>query len=168
MRKNNIRRARVLTLLTGLCLSAISQQAIAVSDIIFSGELIESAPCVVNNGAIIVVDFGNEMMTTRIDGTEYKKQIEYTLDCSKATSSYQKIRISTTSTSTFDANSIATGKTGLGIAIYNGTTRYTLGNWINFTDPALPKLYAVPVKDSGVTLTGGAFDVLASLVVAYQ
>lgn len=138
------------------------------AEVTFHGTLIEAPPCVVNDGNPVVVDFGNEVMTTRIDGSEYRKRIAFTLDCSEALSGKQQLRITAGALTGFDPQALAGDQPGFGIALYEGTQRYTPGTWLPFTDPALPELYAVPVKQDGTTLTGGAFNILASLVVDYQ
>ncbi|WP_233429642.1 fimbrial protein [Enterobacter asburiae] len=140
----------------------------AQAEVTFHGELVEAPPCIVNGGEPVVVDFGSEVMTTRIDGTEYKKRIAFTLDCREAVSPGQQLRITGGTAAAFDPQAIAGEQPGFGIALYEGSHRYTPGDWLPFTDPAVPELYAVPVKQDGVTLSGGAFSILASLVVAYN
>jgi len=39
---------------------------------------------------------------------------------------------------------------------------------VRFTHPNFPVVQAVPVKRAGSTLTGGAFNAAATLVVEYQ
>lgn len=153
-----------LLLAAGLSITGSVQADATVN---FSGTLIEAPPCVVNNDEVITVNFGNEVMTTRIDGSQYRMPITFDLDCSMAVSSNQKVRISGT-TASFDSTALAGGQTGLGIALYNGSNRLNVGTWVNFTDPNVPQLYAAPIKQSGVTLSGGPFRVMASLVVEYQ
>ncbi|WP_058912150.1 fimbrial protein [Entomohabitans teleogrylli] len=153
-----------LLLTTGLSMAG---SALADATVNFSGILIEAPPCVVNEDKVITVNFGDEVMTTRVDGTQYRKPITFDLDCSMAASSNQKVRISGTVAS-FDGTALAGGKTGLGIALYNGNNRLNVGDWVNFTNPNVPQLYAVPIKQSGATLSGGPFRVMASLVVEYQ
>jgi type 1 fimbria pilin len=140
----------------------------AQAEVTFHGELVEAPPCIVNGGEPVVVDFGNEVMTTRIDGTEYKKLIAFTLDCRESVSQKQQLRITGGTAAAFDPQALAGEQPGFGIALYEGTHRYTPGDWLPFTAPAVPELYAVPVKQDGVTLSGGAFSILASLVVAYN
>lgn len=156
----------VLALLTMLTASA-AQAEIATY---FHGYLLESPPCVVNGGEQIVVDFGEEVMTTRVDGQQYRERIDFTLDCSAAISSKQKVRISgSTTTEGFDGTVLSTPKAGLGLALWHDEVRYAPGEWLAFdADETLPVLYAVPVKATGATLSGGSFSVLASLVVDYQ
>lgn len=146
----------------------ISHQACADTDITFHGTLLASPPCVVNGGDNVVVDFGDDMMTTRIDGTKYRQKIALTLDCSEAIALEQKIRISGASVGTPGGEVLSTPLGGLGLALYQGEARYTPGKWIAFTAPDVPELYVVPVRLSGAEPAGGAFSVLASLVVDYQ
>lgn len=138
------------------------------AEVTFHGTLIEAPPCVVNDGKPVVVDFGNEVMTTRIDGTEYRKRIDFTLDCSASAPGMQQLRISGGPLTGFDPQALAGDQPGFGVALYEGSQRYVPGTWMPLTDPGIPELYAVPVKQDGVTLNGGAFSILASLVVAYQ
>lgn len=158
-----------LTLAATIMLAwGISNRAAADADITFHGTLLEAPPCVVNGGDNVVVDFGDEMMTNRIDGTLYRQRIAFPLDCSKAIASEQRVRISGASVSTPDGEVLSTPLSGLGLALYQGKSRYTLGKWIAFTDPDVPELYVVPVRLNGADPAGGAFSVLASLVVDYQ
>ncbi|PNF13480.1 exotoxin [Enterobacter cancerogenus] len=141
--------------------------AFADADVTFHGTLLEAPPCEINGNELIVVDFGNEVMTTRVDGTNYRQAVRFTVDCSAATSLLQKVRISGTP-ATFDNSLLAGSQTGFGFAFYNNVTPMPLGSAVTFTAPTVPPLYVIPVKQSGVTLTGGAFSTLASLIVEYQ
>lgn len=166
--ENNIKISTWLTFLGALILfSAGGGEVQADADITFQGTLIEAPPCIVNNGQKVIVNFGNEVMTTRVDGNNYKQPVAFSLDCSDALSTKQRIRISGT-LSEFDTAALSTSQSGLAIALYNGTERYKPGEWINFTDPALPNLQAVPVKEGSIDLPGGIFSALASLIVDYQ
>lgn len=146
---------------------ATDRQRSDSADIAFHGTLIEVPPCVVNDGRQVVVDFGDEVMTTRVDGSRYKQRIEFTVDCGVEFSSLQKVRIEG-SPADFDPTVLSGNPAGFGIALYHDDVRYTPGKWLPFDGADLPVLYAAPVKQDGVTLSGGAFSVLASLVVDYQ
>lgn len=153
---------------TGLLTVGPAQAEGMEADVTFHGTLVEAPPCLVNGGKPVVIDFGNEVMTTRIDGKEYKKPVIFTPDCSEALSPKLKVRISGTPAD-FDPLALAGGvQSGFGIALYRGSQRYAPGGWLPFTVPDLPELYAVPVKQDGVTLSGGAFSIMASMVVDYQ
>ncbi|WP_121500745.1 fimbrial protein [Entomohabitans teleogrylli] len=155
-------------LLLGGGMAGVSHSVMADAVVNFSGILVEQPPCEVsgNQGDIISVDFG-DVMTTRIDGENYKREIDFTLDCQQAVNNALKLRITGTPAS-FDPSALAGGKTGFGIAFLHGTQRLALGSWLNFSPVSVPELAAVPVKDGSVNLDGGAFNVVASLVVDYQ
>ncbi|MDX7421544.1 fimbrial protein, partial [Klebsiella pneumoniae] len=58
----------------------------------------------------------------------------------------------------FDATVLQTNKTGLGIELRQGDVKLAVNNWLNFTYPNKPELWAVPIKQAGTTLTGGEFS----------
>lgn len=154
-------------LLIGALLGAIAPLQAAPNDINFHGSLIEAPLCVINNNETIVVDFGDEVLTTRVDGEHYKMVVPISLDCSAALTVNQELSISG-SGAAFDANALNSGVTDLGIALYVDGARYQLGQSVPFTYPKVPEIAAVPIKREGSTLSGGTFRALASLVVDYH
>lgn len=137
-------------------------------DVFFTGKLVAPPPCIINGNNAISVDFGENILIGRIDGVNYEQPINYTMDCSGAASTEQMLMMAG---DPFPSNPIflATSKPGLGIKIkVNNYPGWPLNTFINFTDPARPTLKAVLVRDSNVTLTGGAFTATATLVVNYQ
>lgn len=122
--------------------------------------------CEINAGKEINVDFGNDLMTTRIDGNQYKTKVVYTVSCS-GSSNALKMQIDGTAAA-FDATVLATDKTDLGLALINGGKKQAINTWFNFTYPTLPVLEMVPVKKAGVTLSGGDFNATATLKVDVQ
>ena len=68
----------------------------------------------------------------------------------------------------FDSNVLLTNITDFGIAILNDDTRLPINSAKEFTYPNWPKLYAVPVKRTGATLSGGVFSSIATLRVEYR
>lgn len=123
-------------------------------------------PCVINDDRPIEVDFG-EVMTTRVDGVNYRRPVDYTLLCSKAFSNAIKLQVQGNGAS-FDRTVLHTNKAGLGIGLRHGDNKLPVNNWLNFTYPNAPALWAVPVRQSGATLKGGEFTASATLQVAYQ
>lgn len=144
-----------------------SQQAFADATISFSGTLISAPNCIINTNNAVDVDFGDDLITRRVDGVNYKKAIEYTLDCSSVASNGMKIAITGT-TATFGTGLIKTDKAGLGLQIYRGSEKVSNGVSMNFTYPDSPVLYAVPVAQDASTLTAGIFTGTASMVISYQ
>ncbi len=131
------------------------------------GTVLLPPPCTINNNQTIVVDFGDEVMTTRIDGVNYKQSLTYSLQCDIQKSNELKLSIQG-SVAGFGTGLLQTDKSGLGIALYNGTQPLDLNTWVNYTYPAQLEIYAAPVKQSGVTLTGGVFNASATLLIDYQ
>jgi len=148
--------------------AAWSSPALADAQIIFSGTLIDSPTCEINNNQRIDVPFGDDLITTRVDGVNYKKEIEYTLNCEQAASNAMRMTIKGT-TAPFGSGLLTTNKTGLGIQLYvNTTTALTLGSGVNFMYPGKPVLHAVPVAQDNKTLTAGSFTGSATMVIEYQ
>lgn len=124
-------------------------------------------PCEINNNNLIEVNFGNDVMTTRVDG-EYKKMpIVYSVECKGEASGAARIRIDGDGAA-FDGGVLKTNKTDFGIELLNNGKRLPIKSWLNFSYPTLPKLEAVPVKRSGARLSGGAFSAGATMKVEYR
>jgi type 1 fimbria pilin len=153
----------------GVLLSVLlmSTTSIANVPVNIRGTVIIPPPCTINNNQTIRVDFGDEVMTTRIDGVNYKQAITYSLNCDIQKSNNLKMSIQGTGAS-FNSALLRTDKNGLGIALYRGTQPLNANAWFNYTYPSKPELYAVLVKQSGATLTGGEFTAAATLLIDYQ
>lgn len=127
---------------------------------------VTAPPCTVNNNKAIEVNFG-DVMTTRVDGAQYRKQVAYSLSCEGGAGKAMKLQVQGTAAG-FDSGVLGTSVSALGIRLQNGNSNMPVNNWVNFTYPNKPALWAVPVKQSGVTLAGGQFSAAATLKVAYQ
>lgn len=124
-------------------------------------------PCEINNNNLIEVNFGNDVMTTRVDG-EYKKMpINYTLQCQGGASNAVRMLIDGQGAA-FDGGVLKTNKSDFGIELLNSGKRLPINGWLNFTYPNQPTLEAVPVKRSGARLSGGAFSASATMKVEYR
>ncbi|MES3576150.1 fimbrial protein [Enterobacter cloacae] len=130
-----------------------------------------AGPCKINNNNPIDVDFGDDMLTTRVDGNNYLKTINYTLDCSEAKNDALKMQISG-DVAPFDKNILRTPEASnadnLGIKLLHNGTSWPLNDWFNFKKGEHPVLQAVPVKAPGSTLKAGTFSASATLTVDYQ
>ncbi|CAI1137703.1 fimbrial protein [Serratia marcescens] len=124
-------------------------------------------PCVINDGNPILVDF-EEVMTTRIDGNNYRKKVNYTLSCTGVTSLLVKLRLVGNGAG-FDSTLLGTSVDGLGIELLQGNNiKLPLNGWVNFMYMRPPELWAVPVKRDGAVLKGGVFYAAATMELAYQ
>jgi len=152
----------IIAMLSALTLYTTAEAA----NLSFKGTLIIPAPCTINNNTEKEINFGNNLVTDKVDGVNYRKNVNYTLVCTNPPSNALKLRL--TATDAGYNNAIKTNMPNLGIQIYNGSSVQPLNTWFNFTYPTLPVLDAVPVKKSGTTLTAGDFTATATLEVDYQ
>lgn len=127
---------------------------------------ITAPPCEINNNELIEVDFGNDVLTTRVDGTYKKRPVPYSVHCKGGSSNAVKMLIEGNGAS-FNNQVLTTNKTDFGIEIRRNGSRLPINSWLDFTYPNWPELEAVPVKRAGATLTGGPFSAGATMKVEY-
>ncbi|UTO00473.1 fimbrial protein [Serratia nematodiphila] len=157
----DISRGLLLVLLVMLSNAAIASIPVSVK------VTVVPVPCVINDGNPILVDF-EEVMTTRIDGNNYRKQVDFTLSCSGITSLLVKLKVVGNGAG-FDNSLLGTSVEGLGIELQQSNNlKLPLNSWLNFMYMRPPTLWAVPVKQSGVILKGGEFYAVATMELAYQ
>lgn len=131
-----------------------------------SGVVLAPPPCVINGGNIIEINFG-EVMSTRIDGTAYKKEVTYAIVCTKMPTYAMKMSVQGDNAG-FDTQSLSTNIDGLGIAILYNNRKLPVGQTVNFTYPNPPQFSVVPVRDLTKKLKGGYFESIATLLIEYQ
>lgn len=158
--------ARSLPALLALA-GSVALSPVRADEVGFTGTLIEQPPCVINDGQLITVDFGNEVMTTRIDGKNYAESVNFSLDCSAAVGN-APLKLRVAGTKAGFAEALDGGIPGLGIALTLDDRPLKPNDWQTFASTVKPEITAVPVKDAAVTLDGGSFRVLASLEMEYQ
>lgn len=121
--------------------------------------------CIVNGNADINVSFGNSILTSDINGSNYAQNIPFTLSCP---ASGIPLRLAFQGTaSSFDSSALTTSAGGLGIRILRPDGSALAPNeWFSFTYTSTPpSMRAVPVRNVGVSLPAGAFTSSAVLVV---
>ena len=125
-------------------------------------------PCTVKGSN---VDFG-DVIIKKINGTEYRKDAGYTLNCANSLSDDLQMQFKGTTTTINGETVLSTGITGFGIRIENAADNslFAIGDntWTPFSVSSQPQLNAVPVKQNGVTLTGAQFNASMTMVVDYQ
>ncbi|CNH21960.1 exported pilin protein [Yersinia massiliensis] len=152
----------VTTLLSSSAWALNKVAAVNVSVTIFA-----APPCEINSNNTINVNFGDDLLTSNINGVNYKKQVNYTLNCNSAASNALKMSIIGNG-ATFDTSKLRTSNSQLGIQLIRNGQPLTLNSTFNFTYPTLPVLEAVLVKQNNSTLSTGYFSGTATLVVEYQ
>ncbi|MGG4610150.1 fimbrial protein [Providencia sp. Me31A] len=146
-------------------------------NMILQGRLLDFPPCEVygdgGKGAPIRVGF-DEIAIQRIDGQHFRKNWILNVSCDVTLGSNIPIKIEYNgATSEFDQQALQTDKVGLGVRLYqvnNGqvvklNTPYTLT--MSSNGERQISLYAVPVKNPGITLTPGRFTASATLALNY-
>lgn len=131
------------------------------------GVIVAPPTCVINGGSTLNVPFGNDLMTTRVDGVNYRRSVPYTVTCTGHTSNGMTLKLQGTSTA-FDTATLRTSNSDLGVRLFINGSAWPLNTTTKFTYPTLPKMEAVPVKKPASTLSAGAFSASATLVVALQ
>lgn len=160
-------RARA-PLALGCLLLTLCQGAMADVSVSIRGVILAPPPCVINAGSTLNVSFGNDVMTTRVDGVSYRKMgVAYTVTCASQPSNNMKLTLQGAGAG-FNAQVLGTSKNDLGVKLLLNGVAWPLNSARNFTYPTLPTMEAVLVKTPGSTLTSGAFSASATLVVALQ
>ena len=146
---------------------AVSQGAQAATNLTIRAVVVAPPPCVINGGSTLNVPFGNNLLTSRVDGVNYRRDVPYTVTCGAPLSNALTLELKGTAAS-FDRNVLLTRKADLGVKLFVNGADWPMNTPVRFTHPNFPAVQAVPVKRAGSTLTGGAFDAAATLVVEYQ
>ncbi|MCP1107088.1 fimbrial protein [Serratia nevei] len=134
----------------------------------FRGTLIEPPPCTVNQGGMVDVDFGDRIGVNKVDGVNYRQQVNYRLQCEPGAANWV-LRLSLKGAgSAFDSAALKTNMPDLGIRFYRSGTLLPVGSVIAIDAAAPPLLEAVPVGKAGVKLSQGAFEATATLQADYQ
>ncbi|RZN54290.1 hypothetical protein D9736_00655 [Escherichia sp. E10V10] len=125
-------------------------------------------PCSVTGSA---VEFG-DVIIKKINGTNYRMNAEYKLDCKGSLSDDLQMQFKGTTTTINGETVLSTGISGFGIRIESASDNslFPIGenNWTPFNINNQPKLKAVPVKESGVSLAASEFNASMTMVVDYQ
>jgi len=128
--------------------------------------VVESASCSLNNGDDVAVFFGNEVDLAKIDGVNYKTPIAYNLHCKRL--GKNAITMEINGLIADFGTGLLNVQPGLGIQILDGENIHHINKPFNIDGNNLPKLMAVPVKNSGAILTAGAFETIATIKVTYE
>lgn len=135
--------------------------------IYLKGKLVSPLACTVNSGKDSSVSFGDEVITTRIDGVNYKQKASYSIECKGNVNNLIKIQFAGLGTD-FDSKAVLTDNKDVGVVIYNGTTKIGVNDWISITYPGIPEINLAPVKRPNFDLKGGTFSGYVRLNVEYQ
>lgn len=147
-----------------LALALISHGVQAALLVSITGTVRVALSCTVNNGNPVSVDFGDDLTTAQVDGVQYAKEINFTMDCTTAPSTldvwFQGAE------SAFDPKLLETDLRGLAIRfIKEDGSQLNLGDKVRFTNPSAPPVIkAAPMKAPNTNPTG-RFNASAVLMV---
>ncbi|WP_017480076.1 MULTISPECIES: fimbrial protein [unclassified Pseudomonas] len=160
--------ARLIIFIGAGLLWAVSQGVQADTNLTIRAVIIAPPPCVINSGSTLNVPFGNDLLTSRVDGVNYRRDVPYTIRCDPPVYSNAMTLELKGAGAAFDSGVLLTGKPDLGVKLFANGADWPVNSTVRFTHPNFPVVQAVPVKRAGSTLTGGAFNAAATLVVEYQ
>lgn len=169
---------RGMALAISVVLPVISQHSVADVDVTFHGTLVETAPCTVNNGEQIVVNFGDNVQTTRIAQkselpemlyvAQYSQIFSINVTCADGAGSYLPTLFKIKGEqSPFDSTGLAGDREGFWFAFGFGASRLPVNSWVSISGNSL-NFAVAPVRKDNYVPDGGAFSTLASLIVDYQ
>nr|WP_229655838.1 fimbrial protein [Pantoea sp. 201603H] len=138
----------------------------AVTTVTVKVTVVAPPPCIINDNRPIEVEFG-DVMTTKVDGMNYRMPVNYTLSCEGESSNAMQLEVQGTGAA-FDNTVLQTNKDGLGIKLMRVGADLPVNTPVPFIYPNAPELWAIPVKETGVALTTGEFSAAASMRVDYQ
>ncbi|RJK61675.1 exotoxin [Serratia marcescens] len=122
--------------------------------------------CVINGNQPVEVNFG-QVLANRVNGANYRRLVNYSVSCPNGYQNAMKIQLYGKAAE-FDPGVLDTNISGLGIQLFSGDSKLPVNDWLNFTYPNVPALYAAPVKKEGATLVYGEFSAAAVMRVVYQ
>ncbi|WP_235470133.1 fimbrial protein [Franconibacter pulveris] len=101
-------------LTAGLLQTARAAQTGDSMSVNFRGEFIFATPCTVNNDQVIDVVFG-QVGVNKVNGTNYRQTIPYTVDCQGASDSSPLSLTMSGTAAGYDDAAVTTSADGLGI-----------------------------------------------------
>lgn len=145
-----------------------SAQAGNTATVSIMGTVYSKPTCAINTnaGGYLEVAFGDgdALLTTLIDGENYKKAIPLSLTCN-GTPAGLRFKFSGAGSS-FDGNSLATNMPDLGVKLIKpDSNQVTLNQSFDMGYSATPTIFAVPVKRTNAVLPTGSFGASAILTM---
>lgn len=154
------------------CLYSCNCKALESGDTsqVYISGIITDSLCDISDSETIEVNFGDEIIASKIDGVNYSKAIEFDFICKLDTGTPLKLKISGSPTLDWGQGKfISTTNKNLGIKIFIGDGQQLMPNeWFNFDYPNTPSISAVLVKNNDATLEGGEFHGYALLKIEVQ
>lgn len=166
------RRHFIAITAVGQLLLMAAGHALAVSEgdtttVTVTGTLVDAPECIVNGNNAVLVDFGDNVVTRKIDGVNYEEEMKVTLSCNSYVKEDMTLTIRAADAS-FGTGLVGTDVEGLGIQLKAAGQNISVGAPISFVYPTVPKLSAVLVAQDNTALTSRPFTGTGTLVIHYQ
>ncbi|NIF24730.1 fimbrial protein [Candidatus Pantoea multigeneris] len=130
------------------------------------GRILDTPPCTINNEKDISVNFGNKIVSGKINGENYLQNITYLIDCRPAPAPFVLYLNIKGTPEPYDASAIKSSKKNLGIRILIDGKPWALNTPLAIHTKR-PLLQAVPVKPQGTVVNPGNFQAVATLEAFY-
>jgi len=153
---------------TLLLVCGIFSLSVQAADMNFKGALIDPPPCSINNGALIDVDFGDRVGINKVNGVNYRQQVNYQIICAPGVKGWDLTLTLKGVATAFDKSAVQTDQPDLGIRILQNKESFPLESTIIVDPKSPPVLEAVPVVKLGGSLQEGIFEAAATLQANYQ
>ena len=149
--------------------NSLMGHAASVVNVDIVGVILAAPSCTINNNQPIDVNFGDALLTSKVDGVNYSKPVDVSIFCSSSSvGTGLKIQLQGIG-STFDSTVLKTNNPNLGVELSRNTgVRWNLNSWLNFTYGNTPGLIATPVKNPVGTLSPGNFSGSGTMVLDFQ
>ncbi|MGN8010271.1 fimbrial protein [Enterobacter sp. 22325] len=161
----------MLGVLALLCMSSVvyAVQEGDYSVMAITGTLVDTPECTINDNNQIDIDFGEDVIISRIDGLNYKNTpLVYHLECNSLAKNTLRMIVKGPPAS-FDKTLIGTDVEGLGIRVFlYDTVPIEQGTTIGFKYGEIVKLSVAPVLQNGITLRAQPFRGTGTMVIEYQ
>lgn len=123
---------------------------------------VEAAPCSINNGQTIDVDF-NDVYIDKIKNEYYKRKIDYNINCKSSGNPEFLMSI----LGDDEGYYLKTNNDNLLIAFKNGNESFEMRHGIFINYKTQPEIYAVLTKKKGANLRSGKFYAYATMQLIY-
>ncbi|HHL2499697.1 TPA: fimbrial protein [Yersinia enterocolitica] len=122
--------------------------------------------CTINENKAMSVDF-DKVLTQKVNGENYIKQVNYSLQCAGSGSDVYYMKIEGTA-APFNNSALQTNITDFGIALLANDKPLKINDSITFSPDKKPVLHVVPIKRANSQVKGGDFTASAIMKISYQ
>jgi len=123
--------------------------------------------CMINQGQMITVEFGDTLNADKVDGQNYLQDIDFKLKCPGTVAPSVVTLTLAGAVSPFDITALDTNMPGLGIRMLLDGVPLVINQSVPIDIAHLPRLQAVPVQRHGAMLAKGKIKASATLRAVY-